>query len=90
MGFFSNTAGLPIVGPLRGLTWLARQVALAAEQEMTDPAKIEAALLALERRLNAGEIDEAEFEAQEAVLLARLSGPKEEEAGTLPKSEAPR
>jgi hypothetical protein len=73
MGIFARTAGLPVVGPLRGLTWLARQIAAAAEQEMADPARIEAALLTLERRLNAGEIDDAEFEAQEAVLLASLS-----------------
>ncbi len=73
MGILGNTFGLPISGPLRGLGWLARQIAEAASREMADPAAIEAELLALERQLNAGEIDEAGFEAREAELLARLA-----------------
>jgi hypothetical protein len=73
MGVLGTTFGLPLTGPLRGLTWLARQIAEAASREMADPAQIEAELLALERRLNAGEIDEATFETREAELLARLS-----------------
>jgi hypothetical protein len=73
MGVFGNTLGLPLTGPLRGLGWLARQIAEAASREMTDPAPIEAELLALERQMQAGEIDEATFEAREAELLARLA-----------------
>jgi hypothetical protein len=73
MGVLGNTFGLPLTGPLRGLTWLARQVAEAASREMADPAQIEADLLALERQMNAGEIDEPTFEAREADLLARLT-----------------
>jgi len=89
MSMFASTAGLPVVGPLRGLIWLARQVATAAEQEMNDPVRIEAALLALERRLMAGEIDEAAFEAEEAVLLARLARPSDTaDEGGLPAAPA--
>jgi len=73
MGVLGNTFGLPLTGPLRGLTWLARQIAEAASREMADPAQIEAELLALERQLNAGEIDEATFETREAELLTRLT-----------------
>jgi hypothetical protein len=73
MGVLGNTFGLPFTGPLRGLGWLARQIAEAASREMADPAAIESELLALERQLNAGEIDEAGFEAREAELLARLA-----------------
>lgn len=65
--------GFPIAMPLLGVGWLARQVAEAALQEMLDPARIEAALLALERRLDAGEIDEAEYEAGETELLEALT-----------------
>lgn len=63
---------LPVRGPLGGLAWLARQVTEAAMQQWLDPKRIEAALLALERRLEAGEIDEAAFEAEEEKLLAEL------------------
>jgi hypothetical protein len=89
MSMFGSTAGLPVVGPLRGLIWLARQVAAAAEQEMNDPARLEAALLALERRLTAGEIDEAAFEAEEAVLLARLASPRAAEGEGFAGSHLP-
>jgi hypothetical protein len=74
MGILGNTFGLPFTGPLRGLGWLARQIAEAASREMADPAAIETELLALERQLNAGDIDEALFEAREAELLALLAG----------------
>ena len=72
MGPLASLLGLPLTGPLGGLAWLARRVAEAAEQEMSDPARIEAALLALERQLEAGEIDEATHAAREAELLAAL------------------
>jgi hypothetical protein len=72
MGIISNIAGLPVTGPLLGLGWLARRIAEAAEREMNDPARVERALIALERALDAGEIDEPAFEAREAELLAEL------------------
>lgn len=66
--------GLPASGPIRGLAWLARQVAEAAERELHDPARIERALLALEQALEAGQLSPEEFEAREAELLALLPG----------------
>ncbi|MCQ4161676.1 gas vesicle protein GvpG [Roseomonas sp. GC11] len=62
----------PVTGPLGGLLWIARQVAQLADEQRLDPKRIEAALLTLERRLEAGEIDDATFEAEEAALLAEL------------------
>ncbi len=73
MGPLSALLSLPVSGPMSGLTWLARQIEKAALQEMLDPARIETALLALERRLESGEIDEATFEAEEERLLEELS-----------------
>jgi hypothetical protein len=55
------------------LTWLARQIENAARQEMLDPARIETALRALERRLDSGEIDDAAFEEEEERLLEELA-----------------
>jgi hypothetical protein len=72
MGIVSGVVGLPLKGPLSGLVWLARRIAEAADQEMDDPARIEAALLALERQLETGEIDADAHEAREAELLAEL------------------
>jgi hypothetical protein len=72
MGTIDTLIGLPLIGPLRGLQWIARRIAEEAERELADPARIEAALLTLERQLEAGEIDEATHEAREAELLAQL------------------
>jgi hypothetical protein len=67
--------GLPVAGPLLGLGWLARRIAEAADREMYGPEAVQAALLALERRLDAGELDLESFEAEEVRLLAILQEP---------------
>jgi hypothetical protein len=72
MGIVTGIAGLPLRGPLSGLLWLARRVAEAADHEMQDPERIEAALLELERQLESGEIDTVAHETREAELLAEL------------------
>jgi len=72
---------LPVAAPLAGLGWLARQVAEAAMTEWLDPARIEVALLRLERRLELGEIDESTFEAEEALLLEELAQMRATAAG---------
>ena len=64
---------LPISGPLGALTWIARQIANAATQQLLDPARIETALLLLERRLEDGQIDEATFDIEEEKLLQELA-----------------
>jgi hypothetical protein len=65
--------GLPIAAPLFGLGWLARRIAEAADHEMYSAESIQAELLALERRLDDGEIDLADFETEEARLLEVLA-----------------
>lgn len=76
--------GFPVSFPLLGVGWLARQITEAALQELLDPARIERALLALERRLEAGEIDEAQYEAEEAGLVAALAEIRAAAAGPSP------
>ncbi len=73
MGPLAALLAFPVSGPIGAVTWIARQVAAAARRELLDPARIEAALLALEHRLEAGTIDEAGFEAEEAALLEELA-----------------
>ena len=70
---------LPVSGPIGGVLWIARQVAEAAVSEWRDPARVERALLALEKRLLAGEIDEATYDAEEATLLAELQAIRAEQ-----------
>ncbi|MFF7654113.1 gas vesicle protein GvpG [Streptomyces sp. NPDC007983] len=63
--------------------WVLRQVLAAAEREYYDPAAIQRELMALEQRLEDGEIDEAEFERHEDVLLDRMEEAQQWANGTL-------
>jgi len=72
MGMLTDVVFAPAVGPLKGVLWLARLIADQAERTLYDEGVIRAALLDLEQQLDAGTIDEAAYEAQETVLLARL------------------
>jgi len=72
MGILTTLLTLPVSGPIKGAMWIAGQVHDAAQAQMNDPAAIKAALVDLERKLDAGEIDEAAFDAAEEALLDRL------------------
>ena len=72
MGLLKTLLGLPVTLPLNGIGWIADKVGEAAQSQWLDPARIEGALMRLERRLDAGEITEDEYEAAEAELLAEL------------------
>jgi hypothetical protein len=72
MGLLTTLLSAPVAGPAKGAWWLAQRLHEAALAERDDPASIRAALADLERRLDAGEIDEPAFEAEEERLLDRL------------------
>lgn len=79
MGLLSMILSFPVGPALASVGWVAAKVGEAAEAEWRDPARLDRSLRALEKRLEAGEIDEATYEEAEAVLLAeyqaaRLSG----------------
>ncbi len=83
MGLFKLLA-FPAFLPMGGVGWIASQVAGAVEAQWNDPKRIEAALLRLEERLDAGEIEEPEFEAAEAELLAELHAMRARRAAVAP------
>nr|WP_202478176.1 gas vesicle protein GvpG [Streptomyces sp. SID5470] len=58
--------------PVRGSAWVIKQVLSEAERLYYDPATVRAELSRLEEQLEAGEIDEEEFDRQEDELLERL------------------
>ena len=72
MGLVTDVAFAPVVGPLKGVLWLARLIADQAERTLYDEDLVRAALLDLEQRLDAGQISEADYDAEEEILLARL------------------
>jgi len=71
MGLISELVLLPFA-PVRGSGWVIKQVVQEAERIYYDPSTIRAELAKLEERLEAGEIDEEEFDRQEDELLDRL------------------
>ncbi|MEU8983792.1 gas vesicle protein GvpG [Streptomyces sp. NPDC048309] len=71
MGLIGEVLLLPFA-PVRGSLWAVGQVLAEAERQYYDPAAIQAELARLEQRLEAGEIDDDEFDSQEDELLDRL------------------
>jgi urocanate hydratase len=62
-----------LLAPVQGLLWFARKIDEAVSQELEkEEEAIKARLKELYLQLEAGQLDEQAFEAQEAVLLDRL------------------
>ncbi|MFD5073318.1 gas vesicle protein GvpG [Streptomyces sp. NPDC058371] len=71
MGLIGEVLMLPFA-PVRGSLWAVNQVVAEAERQYYDPAAVRAELAQLEKRLEAGEIDDEEFDRLEDELLDRL------------------
>jgi len=62
-----------ILSPIRGLIWVFREIHSAAGKDLAaEPAAITARLGELYMMLETGQLNEAEFDAQEKTLLDRL------------------
>jgi hypothetical protein len=81
VGLIKELVLLPFA-PVRGSGWVIGQVLQEAERIYYDPSAIRAELARLEERLEAGEIDEEEFDRQEDELLDRLEIGLRRGAGT--------
>lgn len=71
MGLITGLLTLPLA-PVRGVAWVAEQVADQAEQELYDEGRIMRELAAVEMAHEAGEIDAETLERQVDALLERL------------------
>ena len=80
MGFVFDLLTSPVLGPIRGVHWLATKVAEAAESEVLDESKVRGELMELQLRLEMGEITEEEYDEQERVLVERLNAIREAKA----------
>ncbi|MEU0088565.1 gas vesicle protein GvpG [Streptomyces sp. NPDC006274] len=72
MGLLGEVFWLPLA-PVRGTSWVLRQVVAEAERQYYDPAVVHRELAELVERFEAGEMDETEFDRREDELLARLT-----------------
>ena len=80
MGFIFGLLTSPVLGPIRGVHWLAAKVTEAAENEFLDESKVRGELSELQMRLDMGEITEEEYDEQEKVLVERLNAIREAKA----------
>lgn len=59
--------------PFTGLVWIAGQIQARVDAELSDRENLEKKLLALQLAFDMGDIDEADFEAQEEALLEQIA-----------------
>ena len=72
MGLFTGLIMLPLA-PVRGVAWIAEQVAEEIERELYDQDSIRRELLQLELDVEDGLIDDDERQTREEALLERLA-----------------
>jgi len=80
MGFVFDLLTSPVLGPIRGVHWLAEKVTEEAERQYLDQDRVQAELLELQMRLDIGEIAEEEYAGQEGILVERLNAIREAKA----------
>jgi Gas vesicle protein G len=86
MRFLGSLLLAPVTLPVRGIGFVFGEIQDAANRERCDPAAIRRELLELQRRLDAGLIEEVAYDAAEAELLARLNAIAEQQALKIPRA----
>jgi hypothetical protein len=72
MGLITKVVFFPITGPVAGIKWSLGKVMSVVEEELTDDAPVKQELMELQMQLELGDIDDDEYVAREAVLMAKL------------------
>jgi hypothetical protein len=80
MGFLIDLLTFPVLGPVKGVIWVAEKVAEQAEKELYDEEAVRGQLMELELRYDLGEISEEEYLEVEEALLKRLRVIREHQA----------
>jgi len=73
MGLLTGLLTLPL-GPVRGVAWVAEQVAREAERELYGESRLRRELADLQRERAFRTVDEEEYAQREQLLLAQLEG----------------
>ena len=77
MGLLKHLLFWPVTGPAALVKFSVGQIEGVVRGELTDDSKIKEDLMALQMQLELGDIDEAEYDAREAELMARLRDARE-------------
>jgi hypothetical protein len=79
MGIFTGLVTLPLA-PVRGVAWVAEQIAAEADRQLYDESQIRREMLQLELDFDDGMISEEERRHREEALLDRLAVSQERAA----------
>ena len=83
MGILFDILAFPVMGPVKGMKWIAEKVDDAVSQTVSNKVKIKEDLLELQMSLEMGKITEEDFEKKEKELMENLNRiDKEEKNGT--------
>jgi len=77
MGLLTHVLFWPVTGPIAGIKWTLTKVQRVVEEELVDDTPIKQDLMELNMRSELGEIDDAEYLAEEAKLMDRLRAVRE-------------
>jgi hypothetical protein len=72
MGILTNILLSPFLGPIWGTKWTLDKVDRVVREELTDDTAIKEDLMALQLKLEMGEIDDDEYVRREAEVMKRL------------------
>ncbi len=80
MGLLFDILAFPLMGPIKGVTWIAEKLVEQADKELYSEDAIRGKLLELELRFDMGEIAEKDYNEQEETLLSMLRIARERQA----------
>jgi hypothetical protein len=72
MGLLTNILLAPFLAPIYGTKWTLDKVDRVVREQLTDDTPIKEDLMALQLKLEMGEIDDAEYVRQEGELMQRF------------------
>lgn len=72
MGLLTHLLFWPATAPIAGVKWTLGKIQRVVEEELADDTSIKEELMELHMRLEVGDIDDAEYAAEEARLMKRL------------------
>ncbi|HEY3112395.1 MAG TPA: gas vesicle protein GvpG [Gemmatimonadaceae bacterium] len=72
MGLLTNILLAPFLGPVWGTRWTLDKIDRVVREELTDDTPIKEDLMALQMKLETGEIDDDEYVRRETEIMKRL------------------
>ena len=77
MGLLFDILAFPLMGPIKGISWIAEKIVEQADKELYSEDAIRGKLLEMELHFDLGEISEEDYNAMEETLLKMLKVARE-------------